>query len=181
MTKDFSLLRPFDLEAAKAGEPICTRDGQKVRFIAHVPEADEAYRVVVMLENASFPTRRFESGSLWVGITNNRIDLCMAPLCWVEGRPVYSGDILYFTDVEGSGEVYGVNDKNQLLIRSSKFGCVHQEADKLTWTPPTVESLQEKLAQIIAWHVAVATDPAVNGGFKLVPVCCACDKKKEGE
>lgn len=26
-------LRPFDLEAAKAGKPVCTRDGRKVRII----------------------------------------------------------------------------------------------------------------------------------------------------
>ena len=26
-------LRPFDLEAAKAGKPVCTRDGRKARII----------------------------------------------------------------------------------------------------------------------------------------------------
>ena len=28
---------------------------------------------------------------------------------------------------------------------------------------------KEKLAELIEWHVAVATDPAVNGGFSLQP------------
>ena len=27
-------LKPFDLEAAKAGKPVCTRDGRKVRIIS---------------------------------------------------------------------------------------------------------------------------------------------------
>jgi hypothetical protein len=29
---------------------------------------------------------------------------------------------------------------------------------------------KKKLNDLIAWHVAVATDPAVNGGYKLVPI-----------
>ncbi|GHH52982.1 hypothetical protein [[Pseudomonas] boreopolis] len=32
------------------------------------------------------------------------------------------------------------------------------------------ESAKKKLAELIDWHVAVAIDPAVNGGFKLAPV-----------
>lgn len=31
------------------------------------------------------------------------------------------------------------------------------------------EDAKRKLNELICWHVAVATDPAVNGGFKLVP------------
>ena len=32
------------------------------------------------------------------------------------------------------------------------------------------ESAKEKLKSLIDWHVAVATDPAVNGGYQLVPI-----------
>ena len=32
-------MKPFDLEAAKRGEPIVTRDGRKAKFVAYVPEA----------------------------------------------------------------------------------------------------------------------------------------------
>lgn len=34
----------------------------------------------------------------------------------------------------------------------------------------TYEQAREKLTNLIGWHVDVATDPAVNGGWKLVPV-----------
>lgn len=34
----------------------------------------------------------------------------------------------------------------------------------------TYEQAREKLNNLIGWHVAVATDPATNGGLKLVPV-----------
>lgn len=40
------------------------------------------------------------------------------------------------------------------------------------------EVASQKLHELIMWHVKVATDPAVNGGFVLVPVDsvkkCAC-------
>ena len=42
-------MKPFDLEAAKRGEPIVTRGGEAAKFIAHVPDAEIGFRVVVML------------------------------------------------------------------------------------------------------------------------------------
>ena len=43
-------MKPFDLEAAKRGEPIVTRGGGAAKFIAHVPDAEIDFRVVVMLD-----------------------------------------------------------------------------------------------------------------------------------
>ena len=42
---------------------------------------------------------------------------------------------------------------------------------------PQDEPPYKIIGRILDWHVAVATDPAVNGGFKLVPVD---DGVKEG-
>ena len=39
-------MKPFDLEAAKRGEPIQCRDGRPVKFIGHVPEAHDHNRIV---------------------------------------------------------------------------------------------------------------------------------------
>lgn len=33
----------------------------------------------------------------------------------------------------------------------------------------TFEQATKKLTELIEWHVKIATDPAVNGGYKLVP------------
>lgn len=44
-------MKPFNLERAKAGDPIVARDGRNVKFIAHVPEALDGYRVVCLLNN----------------------------------------------------------------------------------------------------------------------------------
>ena len=32
------------------------------------------------------------------------------------------------------------------------------------------EQARDKLKRLISWHISVATDPAVNGGFALVPI-----------
>lgn len=43
-------MKPFNLEAAKRGEPIVTRGGEAAKFIAHVPDANSDFQVVVMLD-----------------------------------------------------------------------------------------------------------------------------------
>lgn len=42
--------RPFNLEAARRGEPLVTRDGRPARFVAYVPE-DKHYPVVAVVDN----------------------------------------------------------------------------------------------------------------------------------
>ena len=43
--------KKFDLEKAKAGEPIITRDGRPARFIAHVPDAIYKSERLIVLVN----------------------------------------------------------------------------------------------------------------------------------
>lgn len=71
-------MKPFDLEAAKRGEPICTRDGRPAKFIAHVPgSAREDQKILVLVdgdiyahcEDGTFHEERHKSGK----------DLFMAP------------------------------------------------------------------------------------------------------
>lgn len=44
-------MKPFDLEAAKRGEPIQTRDGKKARFVAHVPELHAWRQLVAVVDD----------------------------------------------------------------------------------------------------------------------------------
>ena len=41
-------MKPFNLEEAKAGKPLITRDGRDAKFIAHVPEAKESFRILFL-------------------------------------------------------------------------------------------------------------------------------------
>ena len=44
-------LKPFSLEAAKAGKPVCTRDGRKARIICYDRQSDHGFHLVVLVEN----------------------------------------------------------------------------------------------------------------------------------
>ena len=55
-------MRPFNLEAAKAGAPLVTRNGRRARVVAHVPEADEGYRLIVYIDGDGGVTDLCDSG-----------------------------------------------------------------------------------------------------------------------
>ena len=124
-TKNYSLLRPFDLEAAKRGELVCWGDG------------DGPLRYVGKATGGAYAAC-FE----WIGGTHNgtfetyaRGDLRMAPLCWVEGRPVYKGDTLYFDDTT-------INPGRALIVHSANDTRAHDQGgnsaclSRLTWNKP---------------------------------------------
>ena len=41
-------MKPFDLEAAKRGEPVCTRDGTPVRQLVHFPEGVRVNKIAAL-------------------------------------------------------------------------------------------------------------------------------------
>ena len=53
-------MKPFDLEAAKAGAPLVTRDGRPAKFIAHVGDAHPSQRLLVLIDGVVHT--KFESG-----------------------------------------------------------------------------------------------------------------------
>ena len=110
--KDYSLLRPFDLEAAKNGALVCWmyEDGP-LRYIGKA--------------TCGADTACFE----WIGGTHKgtfetypNTNLRMSPLCWVEGRPVYPGDNLYL--------------KNGCGVFTAGGRMVGVELNSLTWSKP---------------------------------------------
>ena len=72
-------MKPFDLEAAKAGAPIVTRDGRPAKFIAHVAEAHPSQRLLMLIDGTVHT--KFESGKYAASpahVSDN--DLFMAPV-----------------------------------------------------------------------------------------------------
>ncbi len=69
-------MKPFDLEAAKRGEPIVCRDGTPAKFIAYVPEACPACRVVVLV--GDFVVAKAVDGRRWPDLSGDT-DIFMAP------------------------------------------------------------------------------------------------------
>lgn len=132
--KDYSLLRPFDLEAAKAGEQICSDKNGSARLF--IVGRDGTGQCVI-----SNP----EESDVWYFADSER--LRMAPLAWVEGRPVYKGDVLYYVE-DGIYRKFVVQDSNQFGPTAPVFledipnehgvgrAC---SPEKLTWQKPKVK------------------------------------------
>ena len=79
--KDYSLLRPFDLDAAKAGAKLfCINSKNGETECTFIQKAGD--ELCIHFEMYGF------------SIHDETDSLRMAPLCWVEGKPVYPGDVL---------------------------------------------------------------------------------------
>lgn len=59
-------LKPFDLEAAKAGKPVCTRDGRKARIICFDAKRKDGENIIALI-----PSRRYPGFEYLVTYTNN--------------------------------------------------------------------------------------------------------------
>lgn len=80
MEKDYSLLRPFDLEAANFGTKAYWFETECVWF---GPSGNKFSQPMYAVEH--------NAGMSYVPAS----ELRAYPLAWVEGRPVYKGDVLY--------------------------------------------------------------------------------------
>lgn len=126
-TKDYSLLRKFNLEAAKNGEEICNAYEQADwDFIAGI----DAENKCVLLH---IPSNTF--------VISNTVSLRMKPLAWVEGKPVYKGAVLWYNEFGFSIEVTGNNDydpnnglKGKVKEVTKKSHCCYVGGE-LTWAP----------------------------------------------
>lgn len=102
-------MKPFSLEAAKRGEPIVTRDGTPARFIAHIPEATEQNRVVILIEECVYCNN--EHGAYHKEF-ESVIDLFMAPkkrIRWV--NLFTSGASFHYDTKEAANKVIGIDTR----------------------------------------------------------------------
>jgi hypothetical protein len=87
-------MKPFNLEEARKGKPICTRDGRPAEFIAYVPKGEALSQVIVLVGNKVFQlsAEGFEFTSL-----QSDVDLFMMP----EKRTVW---VNFYTHTGSCGE-----------------------------------------------------------------------------
>lgn len=129
--KDYSLLRPFDLEAAKRGEDICYVADRSTRIFIDGP--DSKGRVCV---------KDPVDGEFVLAHCGR---YRMAPLCWVEGKPVYKGDVLY----QNTAALPGA----RVVVEGNEDGITDDQGrwngrSHLTWTPPKVKREVKLLAHL---------------------------------
>lgn len=137
MEKDYSLLRPFDLEKAKAEEALCGINAEgPIKYVAG-PDKDGCVAICNHKDELMVKSPKI---------------LRMAPLTWVEGRPVYKGDVLYLRGEKrvvshvSVVRIFEGDDEDKFLC----FSCGRSswvegpssntfEVPPFTWTPPKVE------------------------------------------
>lgn len=68
-------MKPFDLEKAMAGEPICCQDGHEAKFIAYVPEAMDSRQVVALINRIVYT---FSVDGQYLTNDESAMDLFMA-------------------------------------------------------------------------------------------------------
>lgn len=71
-------LKPFDLEAAKAGEPVCTRDGRKARIICFDAKCNKPIVALIYDCNKETVLQYLENGRFFVNQID-KYDLMMLP------------------------------------------------------------------------------------------------------
>lgn len=74
-------LKPFDLEAAKNGAKVVTRDGHAVRIICY-DRKNEVYPIVAIVGENEDSVFSYSSGGRYLGsnLTDHDLDLFMAPV-----------------------------------------------------------------------------------------------------
>lgn len=70
--------KPFDLEAAKAGKPVCTRDGRKARIICFDAKCDKPIAALIYDCNKETVLQYLENGRFFVDQID-KYDLMMFP------------------------------------------------------------------------------------------------------
>lgn len=162
MDNDYSLLRPFDLDAAKNGEPICLVDGRPAKFLAH--EQGHQYLqnwAAIVLSNIGISIHG-ENGRRWLE-EPSVYDLRMTPLCWVEGRPVYKDDKLWNKQLRSVITAYHMIDSNTVCENGTLYGS---HLKNLTWEIPRKQI--KLLAYIdgagyLRWREESFCGPTVSG------------------
>lgn len=131
MNNNYSLLRPFDLDAAKNGEPICCADGGSAKFLAHEPGHPYLKDWAIIVLSPGGISTHGEDGQRYRDGTST-LDLRMAPLCWVEGKPVYKGDELWHKRCQCIVTAHHMKSSDTLC---EKNNC-GSHLENLTWEIP---------------------------------------------
>ena len=150
-TMNYELLRPFDLEAAKAGAKITDKTEIEHTFAAEAgADGDMAVRD--------------PQGNVFV---MHLSEARMVPLAWVEGKPVYRDDVLYVKNHTGrTGSVvtaeFAENGDGYCRFRTYNGAVPLILLSELTWNPPKVKKE--------GW---INLYPA-NGASQGAPICGGC-------
>lgn len=139
MQNNYNLLRPLNREAVEAGEPVCwVNDGTQL-FEASMSKAGR-------ISGKWNKNDIYEES--W-NVIDSANCFRMRPLTWVEGKPVYKGDILYSKVNIGEARIVERVDENNRLFASNTTSHGPATEEYFTW---------EKPKEVVGWVVIKESD-----------------------
>ena len=123
-------MKPFDLAKAKAGHPVVTRDGRRVRILTS--EMNNACYTIVAIITANEPGAGSESaetyttqGEFFHDGSESQNDLFMAPVkkeCWVNVNKAPDNPFGF-----GIGGTFATKEDADDMASPNRVACVHIE------------------------------------------------------
>ena len=121
--------KPFDLEKAKAGEPVMTRDGCKARVICFDCEVVD-FPLVALVTDPESGTETLETyradGCYTIAMAVTDLDLVMAPIKKEGWMNIYSHDGGVFASVRG-GPIFATKELADENTNDSRIACMRVE------------------------------------------------------
>ena len=87
-------LKPFDLEAAKAGKPVCTRDGANARIICFDAKSETPIIALITTDDGTEITFDYLIDGTFANSENPDNDLMMLPEMKEGWAVIYKDDLL---------------------------------------------------------------------------------------
>ena len=100
-------MKPFDIELAKQGKPVCTRDGRKARIICFDRKGDICPIIALVEENGMEVTKSYDENGRANYKNGDNYDLMMLPEkkeMWIN---IYKGT----TGLAPGGFLYGTKEE----------------------------------------------------------------------
>ena len=120
MKNDNNLLRPLDLNTVKSGDPIFNFYGKPYNFLVG-PDAEG--NIVI-------------SGACGIFALMSLSDARMVPITWIEGKPVYKGDVLYYSIIDKQYPLVVSRIDTDFRVCNDRGGWII--TNKLTWVKAPV-------------------------------------------
>lgn len=117
-------MKPFDLEKAKSGHPLITRDGRKAKFITHVPECREYEQVIVKCEGRDICTGYNIYGCFMLTTCGHPNDLFLAAekkTGWVN---IYPAELFKNIKAADLSFAYTTEDLANINANPNRLACV---------------------------------------------------------
>lgn len=115
-------MKPFDLQKALAGEPVMTREGDKVVQLHYFPNLGSDFKVIAHIEHR-FTFDTFKINGMY-SQSSSKLDLVMANqerwanIYWDEiSSKAYSGDTIYSTEEEAKENGKSPNYRTTIKLK----------------------------------------------------------------